>query len=147
MLEQKIDEDLKSALKSKDSIKVETLRMLKAALRNYLIDKRKDSADDSELVNLIQKQVKMRQEAIDSYQKGGRRDLVAKESQEKSVLEAYLPKSFSDEELAHLIKTVISQIGAKSPADMGRVMKELMPKVQGRADGKRVSEIVSASLR
>ena len=60
MLEQKIDEDLKSALKSKDSIKVETLRMLKAALRNYLIDKRKDSADDSELVNLIQKQVKMR---------------------------------------------------------------------------------------
>ena len=147
MLEQKIDEDLKNALKSKDSIKVETLRMLKAALRNYLIDKRKDSADDSELVNLIQKQVKMRQEAIDSYQKGGRRDLVAKESQEKSVLEAYLPKSFSDEELAHLIKTVISQIEAKSPADMGRVMKELMPKVQGRADGKRVSEIVSASLR
>ena len=147
MLLQKIDEDFKSALKSKDLIKVETLRMIKAALKNYLIDKRKETADDSELIGLIQKQVKMRLEAIDSYQKGGRQDLVVKETQEKSVLEAYLPKGLSDEELTHLIKSVISQIGAKSSADMGRVMKELMPKVQGRADGKRISEIVSASLR
>ena len=147
MLLQKIDEDFKTALKSKDLIKVETLRMLKAALGNYLIDKRKETADDSELIVLIQKQVKMRQEAIESYKKGNRQDLVAKETQEKGVLEAYLPTGLTDEELTTLVKFVIAQLGAKSPADTGRVMKELMPKVQGRADGKRVSEIVSASLR
>ena len=147
MLLQKIDEDFKSAVKSKDLIKVETLRMIKASLKNYLIDKRKERAEDSELVTLIQKQVKMRQEAIDSYQKGGRQDLVDKETREKAILEAYLPKGLSDEELTALIKSVVAQTGAKSPADMGRVMKELMPKVQGRADGKRVSEIVSAALK
>ena len=147
MLLQKIDEDFKTAIKSKDLIKVETLRMIKASLKNYLIDKRKETAEDSELVVLIQKQVKMRQEAIDSFQKGGRQDLVEKETREKTILEAYLPKGLSDEELTALVKSVVAQVGAKSPADMGKVMKELIPKVQGRADGKRVSEIVSATLK
>ena len=147
MLLQRIEEDFKTAVKARDSIKVETLRMVKAALSNYLIDKRKQSAEDTELITLIQKQVKMRQESIESYKLGKRDDLVSKETKEKMILEAYLPKGLSDEELSTLIKSVIQELGAKAPQDMGKVMKEVVSKVQGRADGKRVSELVSTFLK
>ena len=147
MLIDKIEEDLKTALRSKDSLKLGALRMLKAAIGNYLIEKKKDKADDSEVTTLIQKQVKMRQESIESYKKAGRQELLAKETAEKAFLETYLPQQLSDEELAQIIKSVVSSLGAKSAADTGRVMKEVMPKVQGRADGKRVSQLVTQSLQ
>ena len=146
MLIDKIEEDLKTALKSKDSLKLGALRMLKAAIGNYLIEKKKDKADDSEVTTLIQKQVKMRQESIESFKKAGRQELLAKETAEKTFLETYLPQQLSDEELAQIIKSVVSSLGAKSAADTGRVMKKVMPKVQGRADGKRVSQLVTQSL-
>lgn len=147
MLLNKIEEDLRLALKSKEPIKVDTLRMLKAALSNYLIQSKKQTADDSEVIVLIQKQVKMRQESIESFKKAGRQDLLAKETEEKEILEAYLPKPLSDDELNALIKSVIASVGAKNPSDMGRVMKETLSKAQGRADGKRVSELVAAALK
>ncbi len=147
MLSQKIEEDIIVAMKGKDSIKVQTLRMLKAALGNFLIEKRKDAAEDAEMITLIQKQVKMRQESMDTYKKAGREELASKEAQEKAILEAYLPKRLTDEELTALIKAAIEQLGAKAPADMGKVMKEVLPKVQGRADGSKVSQMVNSLLK
>lgn len=146
MLVQKIEDDFKTALKAKDVLKIETLRMLKAALGNFLIEKRRECAEDAELIGLIQKQVKLREDSIESFKKGGRQDLVEKESKEKIILEAYLPKALSDAELESLIKSVIQQTGAKEKADMGKVMKEAVAKAQGRADGKRINQIAARFL-
>ena len=147
MLLDKIEQDLRLALKSKEPVKVDTLRMLKAALSNYLIQSNKTFADDSEVIVLIQKQVKMRQEAIESFKKAARQELLAKETQEKAILETYLPKPLSDDELRALIQSVIASVGAKNRSDMGRVIKETLSKAQGRADGKRVSELVATALK
>ncbi len=147
MLSQKIEEDIIIAMKGKDSIKVQTLRMLKAALGNFLIEKKKNTAEDAEMIPLIQKQVKMRQESIDTYKKAGREELASKEAQEKAILETYLPKGFTDEELAAIVKAAIQQTGAIAPADMGKVMKEVLPKVQGRADGSKISQLVNSLLK
>lgn len=146
MLAQKIETDFKEALKAKDVIKTETLRMLKAALNNFLIEKRKAQIEEAELIGLIQKQVKLREDSIESFQKGGRKDLVEKESKEKSILESYLPKALSDQELESLVKAAIQKTGAKAKGDMGRVMKEALAQAQGRADGKRINEIASRIL-
>ena len=146
MLIEKIDEDFKQAMKAKDTVKVETLRMLKAALANYLIEKQKGTVDDAELMTLIQKQIKLRQDSIESFKKGARQDLVDKESREKAILESYLPKSLSDDELKALVREVIGQTGAKSKADLGKVMKEALAKAKGRADGKRTSDIALSLL-
>ena len=107
MLSQKVDEDLKAAMKEKDALKVGTLRMLKAALGNYLIEKQKSQADDNEMIVLIQKQVKLREDSIEGFQKGGRKDLVAKETQEKAILEAYLPSPLTDDELRSLVEKAV----------------------------------------
>lgn len=146
MLAQKIDEDLKTALKAKDQIKVETIRMLKAAIKNYLIEKRKEQIEDNELIGLIQKQVKLREDSIESFKKGGREDLVQKETNEKTILESYLPKQLSDSELEAIVKKAISQTGSKAKTDMGKVMKEAMALAEGRADGKRINQSVARLL-
>ena len=147
MLIEKIDGDFRTAMKGKDTVKVETLRMLKAALSNFLIEKKKKTVEDSELIVLIQKQIKLRTDAIDSYQKGNRQDLVQKESREKTILESYLPAGLSDQELQSLIKKVIERTGAKTKADLGKVMKEAMSEAKGRADGKKISETAMALLQ
>ena len=146
MLAQRIEDDFKVALKAKDQLKVETLRMLKAALTNFLIEKRKDQAEDPEVVNLIQKQVKQREDSIEGFKKGNRKDLVDQETREKAILEAYLPIPLSDAELEAIVKKAIQQSGAKGKGDMGKVMKEAMTLAQGRADGKRVSQLATALL-
>lgn len=147
MLAQKIEDDFKSALKAKDTIKVETFRMLKAALSNFLIEKKKDRAEDAELITLIQKQVKLREDSIESFKKGGRNDLVDKETREKAILEAYLPKALSDQELQSLVRQAIAQSGAKTKADLGKVMKEALTLAQGRADGKRINQAALSLLQ
>lgn len=146
MLSQRVDEDLKAAMKAKDVTKLGTLRMLKAALGNFLIEKKKDKADDNELIALVQKQIKLRQDSIESFKKGGRQDLLAKETAELKILEGYLPAQLSDAELENLVKKVIQQTDAKTKADLGRVMKEALAQSQGRADGKRVSQLAGALL-
>lgn len=146
MLAQKIEEDFKSAIKAKDTIKVETLRMLKAAVNNFLIEKRKEKIEDPELMPLIQKQVKLREDSIDCFRKGNRNDLVEKETREKSILESYLPKALSDAELEAIVKKAISQTGAKVKTDMGKVMKEALSLAQGRADGKRINQLAARLL-
>ena len=138
MFSEKIENELKQALKSGDSLKVSTLRMLKSALGNYLIEKKKKSADDAEVQALIQKQIKMRDDSIEGCKKAGRQDLLDKETNEKSILQSYVPKPLSPQELDAIVQAVIREKGAKSKADIGLVMKESMTKCAGRADGRSV---------
>lgn len=145
-LSEQIEKDVIIAMKAKDAARVSTLRMLKNALGNYLIQTKKDKVDDAEVLGLIAKQAKQRRESIDSFEKAGRKDLVDKEKAELSILEAYLPKQLTDEELKSAVQKAAAESGAKSPADIGKLMKVLMPAVQGKADGKRVQEAVKAIL-
>ena len=146
MLMSQIEEDLRTALKAKGAIKLDTLRMLKASVNNFLIEKKKDKIEDAELIPLIQKQVKLRLDSIEGFKKGGRQDLVDKEAKEKAILESYLPKPLSDQELRELVKRAIQSTGAKTKTDLGKVMKEALAQSQGRADGKRVNQFAGELL-
>src|SRR3989338_237375 len=127
MLTETIDTDLKTAMKEKNTIKVATLRMLKAAIINKLIEKKAKELTDEDIREIIQKQVKQRKEAIEEFKKGARQDLVEKETKELTILERYLPSQLTEAELKSLISSVIESTAAKSKSDMGKVMKELMP--------------------
>ena len=145
---QRIDADLKDAMREKNAIKLGVLRMLKAALTNATIEK--GGADskltDAEAAQVIRKQVKQRQDSIESFEKGGRAELAAKEKEELSILQSYLPQAMSADELAKIVGEAIAEIGATSKAQMGAVMKALQAKVAGRADGKTLSAEVQKQL-
>lgn len=141
-----IEKDVITAMKAKDSAKVSTLRMLKSAVGNHLIQSKKDKAEDAEVLGIIAKQAKQRRESIESFAKAGRKDLADKEKAELLILEDYLPKQLTDEELKAEVQKAIASSDAKGPADMGKLMKALMPAIQGKADGKRVQDVVKAIL-
>jgi uncharacterized protein YqeY len=145
-LAEQIEKDVIAAMKAKDALRVSTLRMLKSAVGNYLIQAKKDKADDAEVLGMIAKQAKQRRESLESFEKAGRKDLADKEKAELAILESYLPKQLTEEELKAEIRKAIELSGAKSPADMGKLMKALMPSIQGKADGKRVQEAAKAIL-
>lgn len=146
MLIDKIDEDLKSALKNRDALRVSTLRFLKASLLNLAIDKKGEKLEDSDVLEVIAKQVKQHQESIQGFSQGNRQDLVAKETQELEILKSYCPPQATDEELREWIRAAIAESGAKGPQDLGKVMKCIMPKTKGKADGKRVNDLVKEAL-
>jgi len=146
-LAEQIEKDVIAAMKAKDVVKVSTLRMLKSALGNYLIQTKKDKAEDSEVMGMITKQAKQRRESMESFDKAGRKDLSDKEKVELAILEAYLPKQLSDDELRAAVQSAIATSGAQTSADMGKLMKVLMPAIQGKADGKRVQEAVKSLLK
>jgi uncharacterized protein len=146
-LAEQIEKDVIVAMKAKDPVKVSTLRMLKSALGNYLIQVKKDKADDTEVLGIISKQAKQRRESMDSFEKAGRNDLADKEKIELAILEAYLPKQLTDDELRVAVQSAITSSGATSSADIGKLMKALMPIIQGKADGKRVQEAVKTLLK
>jgi uncharacterized protein len=146
LLEQ-IEKDVIAAMKAKEEIKVSTIRMLKSAVMNYLIQAKKDKAEDADVLGVVTKQAKQRRESLESFEKAGRKDLADKEKAELAILESYLPKQLSDEELLAEVRKAIASSGATSPADMGKLMKVLMPVVQGKADGKRVQEAVKSLLK
>lgn len=146
MLAEKIDSDLKTAMKEKNEIKLSTLRMLKSAAKYKAIEKKTETLSDEDFVDVIQKQVKQRKDSIAEFEKAGRKDLVAKEAGEMKILEEYLPAQMSYEEVKAIVKTAISAVGATSKQDMGKVMKEVMPKVKGKADGQAVSKAVAELL-
>src|SRR3954447_3268878 len=142
----RIDADLKDAMRAREAGKLAVLRGLKSALK-YAENEKADAAlDDSAAVQVIRKQVKQRQDSIDSFEKGGRPELAAKEKEELEILNAYLPKGFSAEELSALVRESIAEVGATSKAQMGAVMKALQAKVAGRADGKTLSAEVQKQL-
>ena len=145
-LAERIESDVVQAMKSKDADKVSTLRMIKAAMTNHQIEKNTNTIKDEEVVSILQKQAKQRRESIESYEKAGRKELAAKEAKELDILSAYLPKQLTDEEITILAQKAVAESGAKAKADAGPVMKLLMPAVKGKADGKKVNQIVMGLL-
>ena len=143
---ERVDQDLKNALKARESLKVSVLRMAKAASMNAAIQKGKPALEDAELHELIGKLIKQREESVEAFQKGGRADLAQKEAQEIQILKGYLPPALSEEELRQIIQAAVQESGAGGPAAMGAVMKAVMPKVAGRAGGGRVSQMVKEIL-
>jgi len=144
-LRETIEADTKDALKAGAKEKVSTLRMLNAALKNKQIDKRRPLTEE-EVVETVRSLIKQRKDSIEQFAKGGRQDLVDKETAEVVVLEAYLPQQLSREEVETMVRDVVAQTGAQGAKDMGKVMKALIPLVGGRADGKLVSELVKNAL-
>lgn len=144
-LKGRIQEDLRKATKERDALALSALRMAIAAIKNREIDARGEIGDDA-VVKLLGTMIKQRREAIELYIKGNRPELAEKETKEIAVLEAYLPKGLSAAEVESLAREAVAAVGATSQADLGRVMKELMPKVAGRADGKLVNEVVRRLL-
>ena len=145
-LAERIDADLKDAMRAKEAAKLSVLRGLKSALKYAAIEKADANLDDAAAVQVIRKQVKQRQDSIESFEKGGRPELAAKEKEELEILNAYLPKGLSAEELSALVRETIAEVGATSKAQMGAVMKALQTKVAGRADGKTLSVEVQRQL-
>lgn len=147
-LQERIDSDLKDAMRAKDAARLRVLRMLKSALKYSAIEKSGAEAqlDDAEATQVIRKQVKQRQDSIESFEKGGRPELAAKEKDELAILQTYLPQGFNADELAKIVGETIGELGATSRAQMGAVMKALQGKVAGRADGKTLSQEVQRQL-
>lgn len=144
-MKSKIQADLGQALKKGDTLKVSTLRLLIAEIHNQEIEKRQELSKE-EIITIVQKEVKKRQESIEAYQKGKREDLVKKEKKELEVLSEYLPRQLSPQELEKIIQSVIKKVNATSLSDFGKVMGLVMAEVKGRADGKVISKIVKNIL-
>jgi uncharacterized protein len=146
--QERLDSDLKEAMRAKDATTLGVLRMLKSALKYTAIEKSGAEAElsDAEAAQVIRKQAKQRQDSIESFEKGGRAELAAKEKKELSILNAYLPQAMSADDLSKVVRETIAEIGATSKAQMGAVMKALQAKVGGRADGKTLSQEVTRQL-
>lgn len=142
---ERIDADLKHALKKSDKITLSTLRLAKAALKNKEIEKGAHLSDE-EIISVLSSLSKQRRESIEQYAKGGRDDLVSSEKAELAVLQGYLPQQLSEEELEKIIRAAVQEISASGAGDIGKVMKVVMPQVKGRADGKLVNKKVSELL-
>ncbi len=145
-LAQQIDEDLKAAMKARDEAKVSVLRMLKAAINNQAIQRKVATLEDGEILEVIQKLIKQHQESVEAFTKGNRADLAKKEAHEEEILKQYLPPAMEEEELKALIQETIRELKVSGPTALGAVMKSVFPKVKGRAEGKRVSQLVSQML-
>ena len=144
-LKDRVLQDMKEAMKARDQLRLSTLRLLVSEIKNREIDA-KGELKDEDILALIQKAVKQRQDSIAQYEKGGRQDLAEKEKAEMEILKAYLPEELSKEAILEVIDQAIAATGASSPKEMGKVMREVMPKVKGRADGKLVNELVRKRL-
>jgi len=146
-LQQQIEQDLITALKAKDETGVNTLRYLKSALQNKEIELKKKELSDQQVGEVVASEVKKRKESIAEFKKGGRDDLVKQEEAELRILQEYQPEQLSEEELGKMVDQAISETGASGPADTGKVMGSLMPKVKGKADGALVARLVGERLK
>ncbi|NLS76138.1 MAG: GatB/YqeY domain-containing protein [Chloroflexi bacterium] len=144
-LSDRLMEDLKQAMRQNDAMRKDAIRMVRAAIQNTEIAKQ-HTLDDNEVIEVIRKEVKQRQEAIAMFAQGGRQDLVEQETKQVKILEAYLPQQMSADDIAALAKQAIAAAGAKGPADMGLVMRTLMGQLKGQADGKLVNQVVQKLL-
>jgi len=148
MTKQQLKDELKQSMLAKDELKTSVLRMLISSIGYYEIEKGGAGyqATDEDVLTIIQRQVKQRQDSIAQYKAGNREDLAQKEEKELAILQTYMPAQMSEEEIRTLVKEAITTTGASSLSDMGKVMGALMPKVKGKADGNLVSKIVRESL-
>ena len=146
LLEDKILSDYKQAMKDRDGLKSSALSFLRSHFMNVRIEKRKDKLDDSEVIAVVKKLIKQRQDSIDGFKAGNRQDLVDKETREMELLKTYLPEEMSREAIEQAVAEVIIALNANSMKDMGKVMKEVVAKTAGSADSKMVSDIVKEKL-
>jgi hypothetical protein len=146
-LRDRLTEDLKLAMKARDQLRMDVIRMIKAAVLNKEVEVKKD-LDDAEMSRIMTTMIKQRKESVEQFEKGQRAELAAKERQEISIIEAYLPKALSPEELDRTVDAVIRESGATSAKDMGAVMKGVMARLAGQpVDGKHVSDLVRSKLK
>jgi uncharacterized protein YqeY len=143
----RIDSEMKDAMRAKDSVKLSVIRMFMAAIKNTEITKKVAKLEDSDVIQVAQKMIKEHRESIAQFEKGGRADLVEKEKAELEILQKYVPAQMSEEETLSTVKAVIQELGAVSKADTGKVMKAVMEKVKGKADGKLISQLVMSLLK
>jgi len=144
-LKDQLDADLKTAMREKAQLRLDTIRGLKSAIKYREIELMKP-LDDAGVLGVVTSEIKRRKDSIEQYRAGNRADLVEKEEAELALLQAYLPAQLPEAEVRAKIEEIVKRVGALGPKDMGKVMKELLPEVQGRADGKAVSELVKARL-
>jgi uncharacterized protein len=144
-LRETINQDLKEAMKAKDVKKRDALRLLTSAFKQIEVDERKELSDD-DVIKIIQKQIKSRNDSATQYKEADRLDLMEKELEEIACYEPYLPKQLSDDELSEALKTIIANVGASSVKDMGKVMGAASKELAGCADGKRINECVKGLL-
>ena len=145
-LQQRVTDELKSSMMARQAVRTGTLRMLKAALGYAQIEKKTETLSDADVMAVIQREAKKRRDSIEEFEKAGRAEMAANEKAELEVLSEFLPKALSAEELESLVRAVIAEVGATSKKDMGLVMKAAQAKIDGRADGKSVSALVSRLL-
>ncbi len=144
-LKEQINTQIKEAMKAKENAKRDALRLLSSAFKQIEVDERRDLSDE-DVIKIIQKQIKQRNDSITQYQTAGRDDLIEKELSEIAFYEPYLPKQLGDEELSSAIKAIISQVGAESMKDIGKVMGMASKELAGKVDGKRINECAKALL-
>ncbi|RCX22770.1 hypothetical protein DFP94_101353 [Fontibacillus phaseoli] len=145
-LSERLNEDMKQAMKSQDKFKLSTIRMVRATIKNLEIDLKRP-LNDNEVLDILSREIKQRKDALQEFEKAGRDDLAANVRAEAEIIAEYLPEQLNEEEIKVIVQQTIQETGATSKADIGKVMSALMPKVKGRADGKLVNEAVQQLLQ
>lgn len=144
-LSDRLNEDMKQAMRSQDKFRLSVIRMVRSAIKNIEIDQRR-TLDDNEVLDILSREIKQRRDSLIEFDKAGRDDLADAVKAEIAVIADYLPQQLTEEELRTIVQETVHEVGASSKADMGKVMGALMPKVKGRADGKLVNQLVQESL-
>ena len=144
-LKQKLEADLKQAMRAKNDVRRSTIRLVMAAIKNTEIAKQ-STLDDPDILGVIAKEVKQRHESIEAFKKGNRHDLVAQEEAELAILQEYLPPQLTREEIIAAARQIIAEVGAQGPRDKGKVMPKLIAQLKGRADGREINEVVTELL-
>lgn len=144
-LSDRLNEDMKQAMRSQDKFRLSVIRMIRSAIKNIEIDQRR-TLDDNEVLDILSREIKQRRDSLIEFDKAGRDDLADAVKAEITVIADYLPQQLTEEELRTIVQETVREVGASSKADMGKVMGALMPKVKGRADGKLVNQLVQESL-
>jgi uncharacterized protein YqeY len=144
-LSDRLNEDMKQAMKSQDKFKLSVIRMVRSTIKNSEIDLKR-ALDDNEVLDVLTREIKQRKDSLQEFAKAGREDLAENLRAELVILAEYMPQQLSEEEVKAIVQQTIQQIGASSKADMGKVMTALMPQVKGRADGKLINQLVQQLL-
>lgn len=145
-LKQKLQEDLKTSMKNKDTLRKSVITLIRSSIKQVEVDKRVELNDD-DIIDIISKQLKQRNDSLEQFLDAGREDLVEETRSEIEVLKEYLPQQLSEEELNEIVKQTISEVGATSMKDMGKIMSVIKPKTKGRADGKLINKLVKENLQ
>ncbi|RED65714.1 GatB/YqeY domain-containing protein [Cohnella lupini] len=145
-LAERLNEDMKKALKDGNKFRLQTIRMVRASIKNQEIELRRP-LDDNELLNILSRELKQRRDSLQDFERGGREDLVSNVKAEIEIISEYLPRQLTEEEVKVIVVQTMQETGASSKADLGKLMGALMPKVKGIADGKLVNAIVQQSLQ